>query len=155
MDVAGQEERRHAYERICPNCGAGLLSKSKQRRRGKEIIAASGCDTEEHFKKVVFQRKVVTFRKQSELWLDWLQKRNNKPIPETSVPTIRSAIDKWLNPNLADRPLSEVGNGALKALVKNMFGNISPKTQRTYIGYAKQIRESLIDDEGEPIYPIT
>lgn len=155
IDVPGQEERRHAYERICPKSGSGLLSKSKQRRLAKEIIAASGCDTEEHFKKVVLQRKFVTFRKQSELWLDWLQTRNSRPIPETSVPTIRSAIDKWLNPNLGDLPLSEVGNGALKALVKNMVGKLSPKTQRTYLGYAKQIRESLIDGEGEPIYPVT
>jgi integrase len=140
--------------RICPKSGPGLLSKSKQRRRAKEIIAASGCDTEKHFKRVVLQQKVVTFRKQAELWLDWLQTRNNKSIPETSVPTIRSAIDKWLNPNLGDLPLSEVRNGALKALVKNIVGKLSPKSQRTYIGYAKQIRESLIDEEGEPIYPI-
>src|ERR1700675_560328 len=30
IDVPGQEERRHAYERICPKSGPGLLSKSKQ-----------------------------------------------------------------------------------------------------------------------------
>jgi integrase len=155
VDVPGQEERRHACERICPKSGLGLLSKSEQKRRAKEIIAASGCDTEEHFRKVVLKKKVVTFREQAERWLDWLQTRNNKPIPETSVPTIRSAIDKWLNPNLGDLPLSEVGNGALKGVVKKMVGKLSPKTQRTYIGYAKQIRESLIDDEGEPIYPVT
>jgi integrase len=154
VDVVGREERRHACERICPKSGPGLLSKSKQKRRAKEIIARSGCDTEEHFKRVVLQ-KVVTFTKQAELWLDWPQTRHNKPIPQTSVPTICSAIDKWLNPNLGDLPLSEVGNGALKAMVKNMVGKLSPKSQRTYIGYAKQIRNSLIDHEGEPIYPIT
>src|ERR1700745_2171335 len=106
IDVPGQEERQHDYERICPKSGTGLLSKSKQRRRAKEIIAASGCDTDEHFKRVVSQQ-VVTCKKQAELGLAWLQTRNNKPIPETSVPTIRSAIDKWLNPNLGDLPLSE------------------------------------------------
>jgi hypothetical protein len=35
-------------------------------------------------------------------------------------------------------PLSEVGNGAFKALVKNMVGKLSPKTQRTYLSHAKQ-----------------
>ena len=39
--------------------------------------------------------------------------------------------------------------------MKKMVGKLSPKSQRTYIGYAKQIRKSLIDDEGKPIYPIT
>ena len=155
IDVPGQDKRRHVCERICPKSGPGVLSKSEQKRRAKEIIAASGCDTEEHFRKVVLQQKVVTFREQAEWWLDSLQTRNNKPIPETSVPTIRSAMDKWLNPNLGDLPLSEVGNGALRGIVKKMVGKLSPKSQRNYIGFAKQIRESLIDDEGEPIYPIT
>src|SRR3981189_516858 len=39
--------------------------------------------------------------------------------------------------------------------MKKMVGKLSPKSQRTYIGYEKQIRKSLIDDEGKPIYPIT
>ena len=155
VDVPGQEKRQHACERLCPKSGPGLLSKSEQKRRSKEIIAASGCDTEEHFRRVVLKEKVVAFREQTDWWLDWLQTRNNKPIPQTSVSTIRSAIEKWLNPNLGDLPLSDVGNGALKGLVKKMVGKLSPKTQHTYIGYAKQIRESLIDDEGEPIFPIT
>lgn len=133
----------------------GILSKSEQKRRAKEIIAVSGCDTEQHFNRVVLQQKVVTFREQAESWLNELQTRNKKPIPETSVPSIRSAIGRWLNPTLGGMPLSEVGNGALKQLVKGMTGKLSPKSQQTYIGYAKQVRQSLIDDEGEPIYPIT
>ena len=104
---------------------------------------------------MVLKETVVTFKEQAERWLDRLQTRNNKPIPESSVPTIRSAIGKRLNPYLGDLPVSEVGNGALKGVVKKMVGKLLPKTQRNYIGYTNQIRESLIDDEGEPIYPIT
>jgi integrase len=155
VDVPGQEERQHACKRICPKAGPGLLSKSQQKRRARDIVAASGCDTEEHFKRVVLKEKFPRFRKQAEWWLHWLQTRNNKPIPETSVPSIRSAIDKWLDPSLGDLPLSEVGNGALKGVVKKMVGKLSAKTQRTYIGYAKQIRESLVNDEGEPVFPIS
>ena len=58
IDVPGQEKRRHVCERICPKSGPGVLSKSEQKRRAKEIIAASGCDTEEHFRKVVLQQKI-------------------------------------------------------------------------------------------------
>jgi integrase len=155
IDIPGQDKRQHACKRICPASGPGLLGAAAQARRAREIIAESGADTEEYFSKVVVGRKVVTFRERAEWWLDWLQTRNNDPIPETSVPSIRSALDKWLIPNLGDLPLSEVGNGALKNLVCKMKGHLSPKSQHTYVGYAKEVRKSLVDDEGDVIYPIT
>jgi integrase len=155
IDVPGQDKRQHACRRICPASGPGLLSAATQKRRAREIIAESGADTEEHFSKVVAGKKVVTFRERAEWWLDWLQTRNNDPIPETSVPSIRSALDKWLIPNLGDLPLSEVGNGALKNLVCKMKGQLSPKSQHTYVGFAKEVRKSLVDDEGEVIFPTT
>jgi integrase len=155
IDVPGQDERQHACRRICPISGPGLLSATAQKRRAREIIAASGADTEEHFKKVVVGDKAITFREQAEWWLDWLQTRNNDPIPETSVPTIRAALDKWLIPSLGDLPLSEVGNGALKNLVSKMKGKLSPKSRHTYVGYAKEVRKSLVNGEGEVMFPVS
>ena len=38
-------------ERICPISGPGLLTRPEIERRAKEIIAASGADTVEHFEK--------------------------------------------------------------------------------------------------------
>jgi len=146
IDIPGQDKRQHACTRICPASGPGLLSATAQKRRAREIIAESGADTEEYFDKVVALNKVVTFGEQAEWWLDWLQTRNNGPIPESSVPSIRSALDKWLIPDLGNLPLSEVGNGALKNLVSGMKGKLSPKSQHTYVGHAKEIRESLVDD---------
>ena len=154
IDVPGQDKRQHACERICPKSGPGLLSKSEQKRRAREIIAASGCDSEEHFRKVVLQQKLVTFREQGKWWLNWLQTRNNNPVPETSVMSIRSAINKWLNPSLGELPLSEVGNAALKQLVTQMVGKLAPKSINTYINIAKEIRESLINNDGEQLYPV-
>jgi integrase len=153
IDVPGQDKRQHACVRICPASGPGLLGATAQKRRAREIIAESGADTEEYFSKVVAGKKVVTFKERAEWWLDWLQNRNNDPISETSVPSIRSALDKWLIPNLGDLPLSEVGNGALKNFVCKMKGQLSPKSQHTYVGFAKEVRESLVDDEGEVIFP--
>ena len=155
IDVPGQDKRQHACRRICPVSGPGLLSAATQKRRAREIIAESGADTEEYFSEVVAGNKVVAFREQAEWWLDWLQTRNNDPIPETSVQSIRSALDKWLIPNLGNLPLSEVGNGALKNLVCKMKGQLSPKSQHTYVGFAKEVRKSLVDDEGEVIFPTT
>jgi len=50
-DVAGQVKRQRARERICPISGPGSLSVSERKRKAREIIAASGADTEEYFEK--------------------------------------------------------------------------------------------------------
>jgi integrase len=154
IDVEGQAERKHACVRICPASGPGSLSRSEQRRKAREIIAESGADSEQHYNKVVLGHRVTTFREQAKVWVDWLQTRNNDPIPQTSVPSIESAIEKWLNPILGDLPLSEVGNRALNQVVNTMRGKLKPKTQWTYSTYAKQIRQSLVNDEGEPVFPV-
>ena len=52
-------------EKICPLTGPGKLSASERERKAKEIIAASGADTVEHFEKVVQSLHGVTFREQS------------------------------------------------------------------------------------------
>jgi integrase len=36
-----------------------------------------------------------------------------------------------------------------------MKGHLSPKSQHTYVGFAKEVRKSLVDDEGEVIFPTT
>jgi len=48
-DVAGQERRQRVREKICPISGPGKLSASERERKAKEIIAASGADSVEHF----------------------------------------------------------------------------------------------------------
>jgi hypothetical protein len=52
IDVQGQEKRAHKSVRICPTKGPGALAKPERERRAKEVIAASGADTTEHFEKV-------------------------------------------------------------------------------------------------------
>jgi hypothetical protein len=62
MDVEGQEDRVLKRAKICPIAGLGSLSKSSRERRSREIIAESGADTEELFKRVVKQQSGITFR---------------------------------------------------------------------------------------------
>ena len=93
-----------------------------------------------------------TFRAQSEAWLHHLRTRNRKPIPDSSVPTIQGALRKWLLPNLGSLPLSEVNHAALRTLVEKMSERkLAPKTIGGYVQYAKQIVDSLADDDGQPI----
>ena len=93
-----------------------------------------------------------TFREQSEVWLHHLRSRNRRPIPDSSVPSIRGALRKWLGPVLGALPLSEVNHAALRLLVQKMSDQkLAPKTIGTYVHFAKQIVESLANDDGQPI----
>jgi integrase len=49
-------------------------------------------------------------------------------------------------------PLYEVGNIALRGLASKMNGSLSAKTINTYVNMAKEIVESLLNEDGEPIY---
>src|SRR5206468_9049238 len=55
------------------------LSASERERKAKEIIAASGVDTQEYFDKVVTQSSNgVTFREQADTWLEGMRNRRRK-----------------------------------------------------------------------------
>jgi integrase len=154
-DIAGQEKRVHVRERICPISGPGLLSRSERKRKAREIVQASGADSPEYFREVVKQNPGVTFREQSEIWLQHSQKRKRKPIRATSAEDIQRALDKWILPEIGDLPLSEAAKyPAMRKLVAKMnAGKLSPKTINTYFRIAAAVVASAEDQDGNPLYP--
>jgi integrase len=155
IDVPGQEERRHMREKICPISGLGSLSKSERQRRAREIIVASGADTEEYFKQVVKKKGGgITFREQAKQWFNHIQNRRRKPVAPATLELWESCLDNWINPNIGDLPLSEVNNAVLKSLVAKMVeGGLSAKSINTYSQVVKMAVASAVNDEGEEIYP--
>jgi len=157
MDVPGQEKRTLKRERICPISGPGSLNKSERVRRSREIIAASGADTEEYFNKVVKpqqeRQSCVTFREQAETWFTNETSRKRKPVADSTVQFWRGCLDKWLIPNLGDLPVSAVNNGAVKRLIVLMAEELSPKTIQSYVGVVKAVVASAVNGEGEELYP--
>jgi integrase len=152
-DIPGQDRRIHVRERICPISGPGLLSKSERKRKAREIIQVSGADSPEYFKQVVKQDSGVTFREQSETWLEQLQKRKRKPIRQSYAATIRGALDKWILPEIGNLPLVNVDNLSVKPLIEKMSAaGRSPRTVNKYIEHVKQVVESLRGPNGEPIH---
>jgi len=159
MDVVGQEKRRLVRERVCPTSGPGRLSASERKRKGREIVAASGADSVKHFEQVVLQPSLgVTFRQQAETYLEWVTMRDREPIRDIS--TIRGALNKWILPVIGDLPLSQVHNGTVKAVVDRMKqfrsavgGTLSPRTIGLYVSLVGRVVASLKNREtGEPIY---
>jgi len=152
----GQEKRTLKRAKICPISGPGKLNKSERQRRCREIIAASGADTEEYFNKVVRpqQKHGVTFSKHAEEWFTSAGSRKRKPVARSTIQFWRGCLDNWLKPNLGDLLLSDVNNGAVKRLVSVMSsGGLSPKTITTYIQVVKSVVASATNENGEELFP--
>jgi integrase len=156
-DIAGQETRQLVRERICPISGPGLLSKSERKRKAKELIQASGADSPEYFDEVVKASpgEVITFREQSETWLENSRSRKRKPIRPTTGDDIQRALDKWILPEIGDLPLSETAKyAAMKRLVAKMnSGGLSPKSINNYFRIAAAVVGSAEDQDGNSLYP--
>ena len=154
-DIEGQEERVHVRERICPISGPGSMNRSERERRAKEIIAESRVDTAEYFNRVVNNQLGITFREQSNNWLEQSQTRKRKPIRATTVPTIRAALDKWILPTIGHLPLYETAKyPAMKTLVAKMNrAGLSAQTVNAYFRIAAAVVRSAEDADGNELYP--
>jgi integrase len=124
-------------------------------RSVRQIIQASGADSAEYFNAVVKQDTGVTFREQSEIWLQHSRTRKRKPIRATSAEDIQRALDKWILPEIGDLPLSEAAKyPAMKGLVAKMnAGKLSPKSVNTYFRVAASVVASAEDADGNSLYP--
>jgi integrase len=154
-DVEGQEKRQRVREKICPISSPGKLSASERERKAKEIIAASGADSVEHFEKVVRSIHGVTFREQAVIWLHQVKNRKRKPLAPSTVENWESHLEKWINPNIGDIPLDAVNNLAMKELVAKMVASyeLGPKSIGNYMQVVKMVVASAVNEQGEEIYP--
>jgi integrase len=156
MDVPGQEKRVLKRAKLCPISGPGALSASECKRRGREVIAKSGADTVEYFNKVVKGQHadVLTFEQQSKRWIEHLQKRKRKPVSSTTIEDWERTLKNWINPHIGKCPVSDVNNAILKTLVAKMSKEgLSPKTIENYIQVPKMVVASVMDDDGNQVYP--
>ncbi len=118
------------------------------------MIGASGADTVELFEKVQAWNHAATFRQQSAVWLNHTQTRKRNPIKPATAVGYRSYVDKWLDPNLGDLPLSQVDNKTVKGFVTKLAGaKLSPKTIVDIVAVAKMVVASARDDNGKRLYP--
>ena len=156
QDVPGQYQRSHMRAKICPISGVGRLSASERKRRAREIIRESGADTVEYFNKAVVGRKddSVTFKHQSALWLEHLRARKRKPVAPGTIDEWERILNKEINPEIGDLPISSVNNGVLKKLVTMMVERgLSGKTIGNYLQVPKMVVASVMDDDGNQLYP--
>ena len=154
IDVPGQERRKRESVRICSVKGPDSLTKPERERRAMEIVTESGANSKEHFEKVEAINLGSTFRLQAAWWMNHSQTRKRNPIKPATAVGYQSYVDKWLDPNLGDLPLSRVDNKALKEFVEKLaIAKLSPKTIVEIVAVAKMVVASARDDNGKQIYP--
>jgi len=154
IDVEGQEKRKRLSKPICPVSGPGYLGKAARLRRRREIVAASGADTEELFNRVEAANLGLTFGQRAAAWLEEAQKRKRKPAKDKTISCWRSIINKWLGPSVGSMPLVSVDNLVMKQLVAKLHADgQSPNSIRNITNVVKWVVASAVNEQGEELFP--
>ena len=147
----------HVRERICPISGPGSLSKSARKRRAREIIIASGADTQEFFDRVVMAETSITFREQAKVWYDMMSSRKSKPVRPSTLLSW-DGIARLTNEHLGDLPLAALVDDQtpVRDFVQALHdGGKKPKTIRNYLQVVKSVVASAKDPKSrKQLFPI-
>ena len=145
IDVGQERKRRTVPLGICP-------TKSDARRKIREYIETLGINDNTAF--AANTEPATTFRAQAAKWIGSLSTRRRKPVKPATVFAWQHALDKWILPNLGDKFLGDVSNGALRELIEKMSAaELSAKTIVNYTQIVKFVVASVVDEDGEQIYP--
>jgi integrase len=94
----------------------------------------------------------VTFREQSQRWLDDLAIRKRKPVSPATLHAFGSYVRR-LNPMIGEMKLADINNGALKQLVQQLDDEkLSAKTINELVAVVKQVVGSVVDQDGNKVY---
>ena len=127
-------------------------SRSVARRKLREHIQVEGINSKESF--LANTAPTMTFRAQAAKWIASLPTRRRKPVKPATVFGWQHALDKWVLPELGDKFLGDVSNGALRDFIEKMAAaGLSAKTIVNYSQVVKLVLASAVDAEGDQIYP--
>src|SRR5260370_36376117 len=91
-----------------------------------------------------------TFRRQAEWWMESVSIRRRRPVKPATVYGWQHCLDRWILPNLGNKLLSEVRNGALRQFVEILSAaGLAPKTIVNIVTVVKLVVASAIDEEGD------
>ena len=146
VDVPGQNRQRKTVS--LGICRTSTIAKQKLR----ELIDSTGVNSKESF--TTNTAPATTFRAQAESWIASLPTRRRKPVKPSTIVGWKCALDNWILPNVGDKALSEVSNGAVRDLVEKMSAaGLAEKTIVNYTQVVKLVMASAVDADGDQIYP--
>jgi hypothetical protein len=146
LDVPDEERRRRTVS--LGVCRTRSITEQKLR----EHMESTGVNSKQSFS--TNTAPATTFRAQAEKWIESLATRRRKPVKPATVFGWRHALDKWILPNIGDKLLAEISNGAMRELVEKMAAaGLSPKTIVNYALVVKLVVASAVDGDDDQIYP--
>jgi len=146
IDVPGsRRQRRTITLGVC-------RTPSIARQKLREHIEREGINGKEAF--TTNTAPATTFRAHAAKWIASLGTRRRKPVKPATICGWQHSLDKWILPNLGDKLLADVSNGALRELVDQMAAaGLSPQTIVTHSKVVKMVVASAVDSDGDQIYP--
>ena len=86
--------------------------------------------------------------------MESLSTRRRRPLKPATVYGWQHCLNRWILPNLANKLVSEVGNGALRQFVEILSAaGLAPKTIVNVVTVVKFVVASAVDEEGDQIHP--
>jgi integrase len=141
----GERERRTVSLGMCATQWVARL-------RLREYMERASVSSERAFHQIPVPG--TTFRHQAEWWMESLSTRRRRPLKPATVYGWRHCLDRWILPNLGNRLVSEVRNGALRQFVEILSGaGLAPKTIVNVVTVVKLVVASALDEEDDQIYP--
>ena len=146
IDVpSGKRKRRTVSLGLCATQWVARL-------RLREYIERAGVCSKRRFHQIPVPG--TTFRQQAEWWMESLSTRRRRPLKPATIYGWQHCLDRWILPNLANKLVSEVGNGALRQFVEILSAaGLAPKTIVNVVTVVKFVVASAVDEEGDQIHP--
>jgi hypothetical protein len=146
IDVPGGERQRRTVS-LGP-CATQWVA----RLRLREYIERAGVNP----KRAFHQNPApgTTFRQQAEWWMESLSARRWRPLNPATIYGWQHCLDRWILPNLGNKLLYEVRNGALRQFVEVLSAaGLAPKTIVNVVTVVKLVVASAVDEEGDQLHP--
>src|SRR6266480_7816678 len=141
IDVpSGERKRRTVSLGLCATQWIARL-------RLREYIERAGVCSKHRFHQIPVPG--TTFRQQAEWWMESLSTRRRRPLKPATIYRWQDCLDRWILPNLANKLVSEVGNGALRQFVEILTAaRLALKTIVNVVTVVKFIVASAVDEEA-------
>ena len=90
-----------------------------------------------------------------ELIEQWTAKQQKRvglgKLKPASLDTFTSRVNTWILPHLGELEIETIRNGVVKQFAETISQKLGPKTTREVVALVKQILESHVNADGEPI----
>ena len=98
----------------------------------------------------------MNFAEQGRIYIDRLKTRNRKPARPATLNAYEGYLRNHAVPHIGQAELEPFNNGALKDFVRVLINkNLAPKTIAEISAFVRAIVASVLDSDGNQIYPRT